>query len=354
MRTQYKAVLAMLLGGALVLTGCGSEKESATADQPESTTITIATHDSWNMSEEVLAAFTEKTGITVKLQAHGDAGTLTNKLVLTKDRPIADGVFGIDNTFATRAVEEGVLADYRPADAPASVSGFALDGEAGEQLTPIDYGDVCINVDDTWFAEKKLAPPVTLEDLTKPAYADLLVVPGATSSSPGLAFLLATIGTYGDDWTGYWEKLVDNGVKVVAGWTDAYTVDFTAGGGDGDRPIVLSYSSSPPFTVPEGGDGPTTSALLDTCFRQVEYAGVLAGARNPTNTQKFIDFMLTEPFQAALPDNMYVYPVDTSLALPAGWDQWAPTAPEPIEVAADDISSNRAEWLREWRDLTTR
>jgi len=354
MRTQYRAVLAMLLGGALVLTGCGSEKESATADQPESTTITIATHDSWNMTEEVLAEFTEQTGITVKLQAHGDAGTLTNKLVLTKDRPIADGVFGIDNTFATRAVEEGVLADYRPADAPASVSGFALDGEAGEQLTPIDYGDVCINIDDTWFAEKKLAPPVTLEDLTKPAYEDLLVVPGATSSSPGLAFLLATIGTYGDDWTGYWEKLVENGVKIDAGWTDAYTVDFTAGGGKGDRPIVLSYSSSPPFTVPEGGDEPTTSALLGTCFRQVEYAGVLAGSRNPTNTQKFIDFMLTESFQAALPDNMYVYPVDTTVALPAGWSEWAPTAPEPIEVSASDISSNRTEWLREWRDLTTR
>lgn len=354
MRTQYKAVLAMLLGGALVLSGCGGEEKSATADQPESTTITVATHDSWNMSEEVLAEFTEKTGITVKLQAHGDAGTLTNKLVLTKDRPIADGVFGIDNTFATRAVEEGVLADYRPSGAPASVSAFALAGEAGEQLTPIDYGDVCINVDDTWFAEKKIAPPVTLEDLTEPAYEDLLVVPGATSSSPGLAFLLATIGTYGDDWTGYWEKLVENGVKVVAGWTDAYTVDFTAGGGKGDRPIVLSYSSSPPFTVPEGGDEPTTSALLDTCFRQVEYAGVLAGAANPKNTQKFIDFMLTKSFQTALPDNMYVYPVDTTVALPTGWAEWAPTAPEPVEVSAADISSNRAEWLREWRDLTTR
>lgn len=355
MRTPTKnraAVLAVLLSSALVLTGCGNDEPSA--GEPESTTITIATHDSWNMSEEVLAEFTEQTGITVKLQAHGDAGTLTNKLVLTKDRPIADGVFGIDNTFATRAVDEGVLAPHRAQDAPESVADFALDGDAGEQLTPIDYGDVCINIDDTWFAKEKIAAPVTLEDLTKPEYRDLLVVPGATSSSPGLAFLLATIGTYGDNWVGYWEKLLANGVKIDAGWTDAYTVDFTAGGGNGDRPIVLSYSSSPPFTVPDGGDGPTTSALLDTCFRQVEYAGVLTGAANPENTKKFIDFMLTESFQAALPDNMYVYPVDTSVALPQGWDDWAPTAPEPIEVAAADITNNRSEWLREWRDLTTR
>jgi len=355
-RNQFTAALTALVAGTLVLTACGSdETKEPTSTTPESKTITIASHESWAMSEEVLAEFKAETGITVKVQAHGDAGELTNKLVLTKDDPIADGVFGIDNTFATRAVDEGVLAPYSPADEPESVSGFALDGDAGEQLTPIDYGDVCINVDDTWFAKEKVAPPTSLDDLVEPAYKDLLVVPGATTSSPGLAFLLATIGTYGEDgWQAYWEKLVANGVKVDSGWTDAYTVDFTAGGGKGDRPIVLSYSSSPPFTVPEGADEPTTSALLDTCFRQVEYAGVLAGAKNPKNTQKFIDFMLGKSFQAALPDNMYVYPVDTTVALPKGWDTWAPTAEEPIEVASEDIAENRADWLRDWRDLITR
>ena len=80
--------------------------------------------------------------------------------------------------------------------------------------------------------------------------------------------------------------------KITSGWTDAYQVDFTAGGGDGDRPIVTSYSSSPPFTIPEDGTRPTTSALLDTCFRQVEYAGVLAGSDNPEGMEQFIDFML--------------------------------------------------------------
>ncbi len=355
-RKPFTAALAGLAAGALVLTACGSDaKDQPRSSTPESTTITIATHDSWAMSEEVLAEFTEQTGITVKIQSHGDAGELTNKLVLTKDDPIADGVFGIDNTFATRAVDEGVLASYSPEDEPESVAGFALDGPAGDQLTPIDYGDVCINVDDTWFAREEVAPPTTLADLVEPAYRDLLVVPGATTSSPGLAFLLATIGAYGEDgWKGYWEKLLANGVKVVSGWTDAYTVDFTAGGGKGDRPIVLSYSSSPPFTVPEGGDGPTTSALLDTCFRQVEYAGVLAGAENPENTKRFLDFMLSTSFQAALPDNMYVYPVDTAVALPKGWDTWAPTAEEPIVVPSADIAENRAAWLRDWRDLITR
>jgi thiamine transport system substrate-binding protein len=346
-------LVTLTLGSAVGLAACGSDNSPDAADGLAGTTVTIATHDSWAMSKKVLADFKAKTGITVKIQPHGDAGELTNKLVLTKGNPLADGVFGIDNTFASRAVDEGVLAKYA-ADQPASASAFDLAGNGGDYLTPIDFGDVCVNIDDTWFAKRKIAPPKTFADLADPAYKDLLVTPGATSSSPGLAFLAATVGTYGDGWRDYWKKLVANGVKIDAGWEDAYTVDFTQGGGNGDRPIVVSYSSSPPFTVPKGGGKPTTSALLGTCFRQVEYAGVLKGADNPKGAGKFIDFMLSHEFQAALPENMYVYPVDTSVPLPPDWAKWAPVSPDPVDVPAADISAHRTEWLRDWRDLTSR
>ena len=144
-----------------------------------------------------------------------------------------------------------------------------------------------------------------------------------------------------------------NGVKVTSGWTDAYEVDFTAGGGKGDRPIVTSYSSSPPFTIPEGKTEPTTHALLDTCFRQVEYAGVLKGSKNATGMRKFIAFMLDREFQEALPDNMYVYPVDDTVTLPAAWAKFAEVAPKPFAVDPAEVTRNRAGWLREWRDLTS-
>jgi thiamine transport system substrate-binding protein len=355
MRTRLIAGAA-LLGLGLTAAACGSSNTSGdaatSAGAKPGKTVVIATHDSWAMTKEVMAEFTKETGITVKTQQHGDAGELTNKLVLTKDHPLADGVFGIDNTFASRAVDEGVLDKY-DAHQPASAKAFALPGDAAHYLTPIDYGDVCVNIDDTWFAQHHLAPPKTFDDLAAPAYKGLLVTPGATTSSPGLAFLVATIGTYGDGWKDYWKKLVANDVKIDSGWEDAYTVDFTAGGGHGDRPIVVSYSSSPPFTVPKGGAKPTTSALLDTCFRQVEYAGVLKGAKNPKGAQEFIDFMLRKQFQAALPENMYVYPVDTTVGLPADWAKWAPTAPHPVEVSAADITTHRTEWLRDWRDVTS-
>ena len=347
MRPSIPVAAAALL--ALALAGCGTgDDSSGSGDQK---TIVVATHDSWAMPKEVLQSFTDETGIEVKVQPQGDAGQLTNKLVLTKGSPLADGVYGIDNTFASRAVDEGVLAEH-DVQLPASAEEFALDGKGADRLTPVDYSDVCVNVDDSWFAKNKKTPPRTLDDLTDPAYEDLFVTPGATTSSPGLAFLLATISAKGEGWKDYWEDLMANGAKVTSGWSDAYEVDFTAGG-KGDRPIVTSYSSSPPFTVPEGGDRPTTSALLDTCFRQVEYAAVLDGAKNPEGGRQVVAWLQSRPVQEALPDNMYVFPVDDQVELPSLWSEFAEPAPEPYAVAPDRVTAERDTWIREWTDLTS-
>jgi thiamine transport system substrate-binding protein len=353
--------LAPLVLGACSLGGTsGGGASDAGGDPaeggPENTRVVLATHESWNVPKKVLAEFTRETGYEVEVQAAGDAGALTNKLVLTQGDPLADVVYSVDNTFASRAVQEGVFEDHEPADAPASAEEFEMPDAAGAAaLTPVDYGDVCVNVDDTWFAQQDVAPPATLDDLLDPAYEGLFVTPGATTSSPGLAFLLATVAEYGEDgWERYWEDLMANDTRVTAGWTDAYTVDFTAGGGDGDRPIVLSYASSPPFTIPEGEDEPTTSALLDTCFRQVEYAGVLAGAENPEGARALVDFMLGESFQSALPENMYVFPVDDSVELPELWARWAATSEDPLSVDPEAITENRDAWLTTWGEITTR
>jgi thiamine transport system substrate-binding protein len=350
--TKRALAVAGVAVWAVVLTACSVGGTTDRADEPAKQVV-VATHDSWAMSKAVLREFTKQTGYTVKVEPNGDAGQLTNKLVLTKDSPIADMVYGIDNTFASRAVDEGVLAGYTPPDQPGSVADLELDGPAGDDLTPVDYSDVCVNVDDEWFAAHHLTPPRGLDDLTEPAYRDLFVVPGATTSSPGLAFLLATIAEYGDGWPSYWQRLMANGAKLTSGWSDAYEVDFSAGGGHGDRPIVLSYASSPPFTIPKGGSRPTTSALLDTCFRQVEYAGVLAGARNPDGAEALVDFLTRPAFQRALPDSMYVFPVDDRVPLPPLWEKWAEPAPSPVEVAPEEIARSRDEWLRTWSDLTS-
>ena len=167
-----------------------------------------------------------------------------------------------------------------------------------------------------------------------------------------MAFLLTTIAAYGDAWPDYWTKLMDNGAELTAGWSDAYEVDFTQGGGNGDRPIVLSYDSSPAFTVADGKS--STSALLDTCFRQVEYAGVIDGAANPDGAEALVDFLLSPDVQAALPDSMYVFPVASDTPLPQEWAEFAKKPTTPYDVDPASISEHRDDWLREWSDVTSR
>ena len=335
--------------GALLLTSCsliGTGDDDSAADPSTGTSggtvtggpVVLVTHDSFSLPKKLVKQFEADTGYELELRSNGDAGSMTSQLVLNVDNPLGDVAFGVDNTFAGRALEAG---------------DFALPGDDEGVLTPVDNGDVCVNVDTAWFDEQGLEPPQTLEDLTDPAYEDLFVTSGATTSSPGFAFLLATIAAYGEDWPAYWEDLLDNGAKVVPGWEDAYFVDFTAGGG-GARPIVLSYDSSPAFTTTDDGSETTTAALLETCFEQVEYVGVLAGAENPTGAQAVVDWMLTPEVQAALPDSMYVFPVVDGVEMPEAWAEFAPRPEEPLAVDAAEIDENRDAWLTEWQDLVSR
>ena len=343
--TKAATAIGAGLTALALLAGCSAVGTDTTTDAD---TVVLITHDSFALPDELIAAFEADTGLTLVTRAPGDAGTLVNQLVLTQDAPLGDAVYGIDTTYASRAVAEGVLEPYRSPAAGADAARLAI----GDHLTAIDVGDVCVNIDHEWFAAAGLAEPTTLADLADPAYADLLVVTDPATSSPGLAFLLATIATFGDDgWEEYWADLDANGVKVAAGWSDAYYVDFSGPSSEGERPLVVSYASSPPYEVPEGSDTAPTGALLDTCFRQVEYAGVLAGAANPDGARQVIDWLLSPEVQAAIPEAMYVFPVDSTVALPESWARFAPLPAEPLTMPADAITENRDAWIRAWSDV---
>ena len=352
-RAVARAPLALLVPLALLAAGCsaiGAETprtDASPVDGGDGGTVVLITHNSFALSEDLLAAFEEETGLTLEQRTPGDGGELVNQLVLTKDAPLGDVVYGIDNTFASRAIDEGVLAPYRSPALPEAAADLAVDDEG--LLTPVDVGDVCVNVDHEWFAEAGIPEPTTFADLTDPAYRDLLVVTNPATSSPGLAFLLGTIAEFGEDgWVDYWAALRDNGVKVAAGWEDAYYVDFSGPSSEGDRPLVVSYASSPSAEVPDGAAEAPTGALLDTCFRQVEYAGVLAGAANPEGAQQVVDWLLSPEVQADLPGSMYVYPVDPEVELPDSWARFAPQPQDPRTVDPALVDANRDEWIETW------
>lgn len=341
---------AVAVAVGLTLAGCALTGDAKPDAQGTARgTVVLVTHDSFAVDPHVLAAFEAASGLKVKQVAPGDGGALVNQLILTKDAPLGDAVFGIDNSFASRAIDAGVLAPYTPPHLPAAAAQYRA-GSSGS-LTPIDVGDVCVNVDHAWFAAKGVAEPVTLDDLAKPAYRNLLVVENPATSSTGMAFLLATVGKFGTGgWQPYWAALKANGVKVTQGWDDAYSVDFSGSTGKGPRPLVVSYASSPPSEVPRGATTAPTGALLGTCFRQVEYAGVIHGAANPAGARLLVDWLLSKSFQAGIPGEMYMYPVDPSVALPATWKTFAPLAPHPFSVPADQISAHRDAWIRTWTD----
>lgn len=344
-RRGRAAAVALLAGPALAACTVVSDGGGPADDE-----VVLVTHDSFAASEDVLAAFAEQTGRTVDIRTVGDAGSLVNQLVLTRDDPLGDVVFGVDNTFASRLLEADVLEPYASPGAGEGITALAPDDT--DRLTAIDYSDVCVNVDHEWFAEAGLAEPATLEDLVDPRYRDLLVVEDPASSSPGLAFLLATIDAFGPEgWEDYWAALRRNGVKVAADWSDAYYVDFSGPSSSGDRPLVVSYATSPPYEVPEGSDTAPTGALLETCFRQVEYAGVLAGTDDAEGARALVDFLLSETFQNDIPEQMYVYPASADAELPPTWVRFAPLANRPFSIAPEEIAQNRQAWIDRWTDI---
>ncbi|MCL1800540.1 MAG: thiamine ABC transporter substrate-binding protein [Promicromonosporaceae bacterium] len=334
-------------------------------------TVTLVTTNSFAISPETQAAFTEATGLELIVLPVGSAGVLANQLVLTADHPLGDVFFGVDNTFASRLLDHGVTEAYLPAGLPAS----ALAEVIGDGLlVPVTQGDVCLNIDRAWFAEHSLPEPTGFTSLVAPLYRGLTVVLNPAASSPGLAFLLATIsyfddggtataegGTVGQDaagspvpsWQDFWRELFANDVFVADSWSTGYFTDFSGAGEGGTRPIVVSYASSPAATLNSDGTESTTAALLNTCFRQVQYAGILSGAANPSGARQLIDFLVGPEFQSELPNQMWVYPIDSEIALPADWANFAPQATAPWQVAPSAIEANREAWLEEWFQIAT-
>jgi thiamine transport system substrate-binding protein len=319
-------------------------------------TLTVMTHESFAVSDELLAGFEEQYEVEVEILLAGDAGTMLNSAILAKGAPLADVLYGVDNTYLSRALEEQIFETYDSPLLAVVPDEFELDPAHG--ALPIDYGDVCLNYEIAYFEENGLPVPASLEDLLEPEYAGLLTVENPASSSPGLAFLLATIGHFGTDgYLEYWSGLVDNGVSVVNDWETAYYTEFSQWGGP--DPLVVSYGSSPPFEVifaEEPIDAPPTAVITadGSCFRQVEFAGILAGTENGDLAKAWIDFMLSVPFQEDIPLNMFVFPVNPEAELQAEFVDFLAIPDNPVRLDPAQIAANRETWLQAWTETVLR
>ena len=339
-----KIITLLFLAFCLLLASCAPSQS-----QPQ--TLTVMTHSSFAVSEDVIKAFEESNNVKVTFLQSGDAGESLNKAILTKDAPLADVLFGVDNTFLSRALEANIFEPYQSSELENIPDQFKLDDTFN--AIPVDFGDVCINYDKKYFADNSLEIPQSLEDLKKPEYKDLLVVENPATSSTGLAFLLVTRAHFGDVYLDYWKSLKDNGVVVVDGWDTAYYTNFSGSSGRGPQPMVVSYGTSPAaeviFAETPLVNGPTASIVeMDTCFRQIEFVGILKGTQNRALAEKFVDFMLSEQFQEDMPLQMFVYPVNKNAEIPEAFIKYAQTPDEPAVISPEEISANRDAWIEAW------
>jgi len=355
-----RAAVATAVVLSIAASACGGDDGGVTPSSgstaPGTGKVVLVTHESFAVSDAVLDDFEAETGITVDILKSGDAGAALSQVILTKDNPLGDVLFGVDTTFLSRALDEDIFVPYKAAGIDRVPSALRLD--AGNRATPVDYGDVCLNYDIDWFAGRGVAPPSSLDDLLDADYRGLTVVENAATSSPGLAFLLATIAEYGaDGWADYWKALRGNGVLVVDGWDQAYYDEFTSGGGGGERPIVVSYASSPPADViyaDEPKAEPSIGVVEASCFRQVEFVGILRGAAHEAAARRLVDFMLSKEFQEDVPLQMFVFPVDPDAALPEEFRKWAVVPANPLTLDPSVIAEGRDAWLEEWTDVVLR
>jgi thiamine transport system substrate-binding protein len=348
-----KKLTLLFLSFVFLFSGC-SAKPTATPQPVGPESITVMTHDSFAVSKGIVESFETANNAKVNFLQSGDAGAVLNKAILTKDAPLADVLFGLDNTFLSRALDGDIFEAYQSPALNEIPSEFKLDDS--NRALPVDYGDVCINYDKQYFVDKKLAVPASLEDLIKPEYKGLLVMENPATSSTGLAFLLATIAHYGDSFTDYWKSLKDNDVVVVDGWETAYYNNFSASSGKGPQPMVVSYGTSPAAEVvyadPPITDAPTASIIgTDTCFRQIEFVGILKGTQHRALAEKFVDFMLSKQFQEDVPLQMFVYPVNPTAALPEAFTKYSQAPKQTAALDPRIIAEKRDAWIQTWTDV---
>jgi thiamine transport system substrate-binding protein len=357
------AIVLLLAVFTLALASCTAvpSQPAATAPVAAGRTVTIMTHDSFAVSKEVVAAFQQQCNCQVRFLKSGDAGLALNKAILAKDAPLADLFFGVDNSFLSRALAADIFEPY----ASPALAGIPADLKLDPQnrLSPVDFGYVAFNYDKKYFAEKKLALPAALRDLTRPAYRGLVVVENPATSSPGMAFLLTTVAVFGEtgDYTylDFWRDLRANDVLVADGWEDAYYGHFSGGSGKGERPLVVSYATSPAaevfFADPQPAESPTGAILpAGQTFRQIEFVGILKGAANADLARQWMDFMLGETFQADIPLQMWVYPARSGASLPEVFTRHAQTPAQPAAITPAQIEAGREKWLKAWTDMVLR
>ena len=313
--------------------------------------LVVMTPGSFSISKPLVEKFEKANHIQLKFVQTSGAIALLNKAILSKGAPIADVIYGWDNTVLDRALSSGILEQYLSPEIKDLKSAYLLDPTF--HALPVNYGFVNFNYDKAYFRDHPL--PTSLAELQEPAYAKLLVVENPAISITGLDFLITTVYNFGENgYLRFWAALRAGDVKVAKGWSAAYYSDFSLYGGG--RPLVLSYNTSPAAELyySKGKDSvPPIGNLLfkNSAFAQVEFVGILKGTRHRKAAEKFVNWLLSKPVQEDIPTQMWVYPVRRDAVLPEVFTRWAPEPYDQQQMSATEEGANVSRWIHEWTEV---
>jgi thiamine transport system substrate-binding protein len=304
----------------------------------------VYTYDSfvteWGPGPAVEAAFEATCGCDLQFVGAGDGAALLARVQLEGARSEADVVLGLDTNLTARAAATGLFAPHGRTDLALDLP-VAWDDPV---FLPFDWGYFAFVHDTTKLAE----PPASFRELADSDVSILIQDP--RSSTPGLGLLMWVKAAYGDAAPEIWAGLADNIVTVTPGWSEAYGLFL-----EGEADMVLSYTTSPAYhLIAEEDPTKAAASFEEGHYLQVEVAGMLAGTDQPELAQAFLDFMLSDAFQSAIPTTNWMYPAVTPEAgLPEGFETLI-TPASSLLLSPAEAEAQRDAALDEWRAALSR
>ncbi|ATF10184.1 thiamine ABC transporter substrate binding subunit [Candidatus Enterovibrio altilux] len=301
--------------------------------------LTIYTYDSfatnWGSGPVIKKAFEAKCDCTLNLVALDNGVTMLNRLRLEGKKSKADVLLGLDTNLMAEAKITGLLATH-------NVNTEALtlpNGWKDATFIPYDYGYLAFIYDKT----KLQNPPKSLKKLVETRDDISVIYQDPRTSTPGQNLMLWMKSIYGDDVSNAWQQLAKKTVTVTKSWSEAYSMFLK-----GESDMVLSYTTSPAYHLIAEKNSNFASANFDEGhYMQVEVAAKVKSSKNQALADAFMQFILSDEFQNAIPTGNWMYPV-TNIKLPDSFSSLlVPT--NNLQFTPENVADNRSRWIREWQ-----
>ena len=366
-KNRLSLLIVVMLLLMIPFSGCIGNEE-------QDNELVIITYDVLALTDDMIQQFENESGLSVTLVKLDDAGSILDYLIQNEGTENIDLAIGLDNTYLQTAINRGVLTEHQANILSASssqntpISEAALLPYSGSLAVPFDMGYVCLNYDTSIVDGENMTVPTNLWNLTEEEWRGKVAIPSPISSSPGRAFMLATLDYFSysedssDSFKQWWSAMEENDVIVTSGWTEAYETHYTGGYGEwtegyiGDAHITVSYCHSPGVES-WYNENWTKSASLDlpqSSFFQVEYATAVTGG-NVEAASEFIDYLLSEQVNSQMPEQNLMYSVLEGEDLPTanGYRYHSTVPSEPAEISMQEIAENMESWLQQWNSAMT-